>query len=108
MLHIRELRKTCSISYKMAYKEARQASGLASSKGKKKRSYSMEFKQQVVVYAEANRNRSVASRFGVEPKRVRDWKKDIEKIKATKSKRQRLDGGGRKCNNEDLEEDLVS
>ena len=105
---ISELRRTCSISYKMADKEARIGSGLASSKKKKKRSYSMEFKQQVVVYAEANSNRSAASRFGVEPKRVRDWKNGIEKIKATKSKRQRLDGGGRKCNDEDLEEDLVS
>ena len=92
----------------MIDKEARQSSGLASSKGKKKHSYIMEFKQQVVVYAEANSNSSAASLFGVEPKRVRDWKKDIEKIKATKLKRQQLDGGGRKCNDEDLEEDLIS
>ena len=38
---------------------------------------------------------------------MREWKKDIDKIKATKSKRQRLDGGGRKCIDADLEEDLV-
>lgn len=67
----------------------------------------MEFKKQVVIYAEANSNRSAASHFDVEPKRVREWKKDIDKIKATKSKRQRLDGGGRKCIDADLEEDLV-
>ena len=83
------------------------ASEIASSRGKKKRSYSMEFKKQVVIYAEANSNRSAASRFDVEPKRVREWKKDIDKINATKSKRQRLDGGGRKCIDADLEEDLV-
>ena len=76
-------------------------------RGKKKRSYSMEFKKQVVIYAEANSNRSAASRFDVEPKRVREWKKDIDKINATKSKRQRLDGGGRKCIDADLEQDLV-
>ena len=83
------------------------ASEIASSKGKKKRSFSMEFKKQVVIYAEANSNRSAASYFDVEPKRVREWKKDIDKIKATKSKRERLDGGGRKCIDADLEEDLV-
>ena len=86
---------------------AEKASDLASSKGKKKRSYSMEFKKQVVVYAEANSNRSAASHFDVEPKRVRKWKKDFEKTKSTKSNRQRLDGGGTKCINKDLEEDLV-
>ena len=84
-----------------------KASDLASSKGKKKRLYSMEFKKQVVVYAEANSNRSAASHFDVEPKRVRDWKKEFEKIKSTKSNRERLDGGSRECIDEDLDEDLV-
>ena len=67
----------------------------------------MEFKKQIVVCAEANSNKSAASHFDVEPKRVREWKKDFEKIKSTKSNRQRLDGGGRKCIDKDLEEDLV-
>ena len=57
---------------------AEKASDLASSKGKKKHLYSMEFKKQVV-YAEANSNRSAASHFDVEPKRVREWK--INKLK---------------------------
>ena len=43
-----------------------KASDLASFKGKKKRSHRMEFKKQVVVYVEANRNRSAASHFDVE------------------------------------------
>ena len=86
---------------------AEKASDLASSKGKKKRSYSMEFKKHVVVYAEVNSNRSAASHFDVEPKRVREWTKDFEKVKSTKSNRHRLDGGGRKCIDKDLEEDLV-
>ena len=86
---------------------AEKASDLASFKGKKKCSYSMELKKQVVVYAEANSNRSATSHFDVEPKRVREWKKDIEKIKSIKSNRQQHDGGGRKCIDEDLEEDLV-
>ena len=86
---------------------AEKASDLASSKGKKKRSYSMEFEKQVVVYAEANSNRSAASHFDVEPKRVREWRKDFEKTKSTKPNRQRLDGGRRKCIDENLEEDSV-
>ena len=67
----------------------------------------MELKKQVVVYAEANSNRSAASHFDVESKRVREWKKDFEKIKSTKLNRQRLDGGGRKYIDEDLEEDIL-
>ena len=90
----------------MVDKEASQPSGLASPKGKKKHSYSTDFNQQVVIYAEANRNRSAASHCGIAPKHVIEWKKDIDKIKATESKRQRLDGGGRNCIDDDLE-DLV-
>ena len=86
---------------------AEKASDLASSKGKKKRSYSMEFKKQVVVYAEANSNRSAASHFDVEPKCVREWRRDFQNIKSTKPNRQRLDGGGRKCIDKNLVEDLV-
>lgn len=66
----------------------------------------MELKKQVAIYAEANNNRSAALHFEVEPKRVREWKKDW-KIKSIKPNRQRLDGGGRKCINENLEQDLV-
>ena len=84
-----------------------KASDLASSKGKKKCSYSMEFKKQVVVYAKSNSNRSATSHFDAEPKYVRKWKKDFEKLKSTKPNRQRFNGGGRKCTNENLEEDLV-
>ena len=84
---------------------AEKASDLASSKAKKKCSYSMEFKKQVLVYAEANINRSA-----VEPKHVREWKKKkktLKKIKSTKPNRQHLVGGGRKCIDENLEKDLV-
>ena len=37
----------------------------------------MEFKKQVVIDAEVNNSRSAASHFDVEPKRVREWKKDF-------------------------------
>ena len=70
---------------------------MASSKEKKERFYSMEFKKYIFVYAEAKSNRSAALHFDVEPKRVRECKKDFENIKSIKPNRQRLDGGGRKC-----------
>ena len=56
-----------------------KANDLASSKGKKKRSYSMELKKNklFVVYAEVNSNRSTASHFDVEPKRVREWEEGL-------------------------------
>ena len=50
---------------------AEKASDLASSEGKKKCSYSMKFKKQVIVYAEANSNRSTVLHFDVEPKYVK-------------------------------------
>ena len=43
----------------------------------------------------------------MEPKRVREWKDSFDKIKTARSSRQKLEGGGRKCTDEDLEEDLV-
>ena len=82
---------------------------LPSFKGMKKRSYSMEFKKQVLIYAEANSNRSAfsASNFDVKTNCIKEWKKYFEKTKSTKPNRQRLDGGGRKCIDENLEEDFV-
>ena len=81
---------------------------LPSFKGMKKRSYIMEFKKQVLIYAEANSNRSAssASNFDVKTKCIKEWKKYFEKTKSTKPNRQRLDGCGKKCIDENLEEDL--
>ena len=67
----------------------------------------MQFKQEVVEFASEHSNRSAAQRFNVEPKRVREWKDNFDKIKTAKSSRQKLEGGGRKCIDEDLEENLV-
>ena len=86
---------------------AEKATDLSSQKGKRKRSYTMEFKRQVVVYANENSNRSAAYHYGLEPNRVKEWKKDIDKIKETKSSKQRLHGGGRKCTDEELEQELI-
>ena len=84
-----------------------KAGDLVPSKGQKKLSYDIEFKKEIVVYPEVNSNRSAASHFDVGPKRVREWKKGIEKIKPTKPNKQRLDGGAKKCIDKNLEEDLL-
>ena len=83
---------------------AKKPSYLAASKGKKKRSYSMDIKKQFVVYAEANSNRCAALHF--------DWSRSVQEngrrtLKSTKPNRQRLDGAGRKWIDENLEENLA-
>ena len=81
-----------------------EASDLTSHKGKKKRSFTMEFKENVVAYAVRNSNRSAAIKFNVEPKRVREWRNSLENMLSLKPSRQRLEGDGRKCIDEELEE----
>lgn len=43
-----------------------------SHKGEKRSAYSMEFKKQVICFAEENSNRSAAVKFHVDVKRVRE------------------------------------
>ena len=53
-----------------------------------------------------------AREFKVDPRRIRKWCSQKDKIvamkKQKKSKRRRLDGGGRKAMDEDMEEALLS
>ena len=49
-----------------------------SHKREKRKGYTMQFKQDVVRYANENSNRSAATRFKVDVKIVREWKKQIE------------------------------
>ena len=85
---------------------AENRSNLTSYKGKKKHSYGIKFKKQLVYHTEEKNNRSAASHYcGGEPKRVREWKKNLEKIKVTNEKTQSLEL--RKYNDEELEDKLV-
>lgn len=93
--------------WRKTLRNAENWSGLASHKGKKKHLFTKEFKTQVVSYAEERSNRSVVSHYVVEHKAVREWKKDIKKIKATQTRRQRFEGGGRKWKAEETEDELV-
>ena len=55
-----------------------------------------------------NSNRSAEEKFSVEPKHVRELRENFKKIITTKSSKQWLEGGGRKCFDPDLEEKLVA
>ena len=71
---------------------AENRSDLTYYKGKTKISYGIKFKKQLVYYTEEKNNRSAASHYyGVEPKRVREWKKNLDKIKVTNEKKQCLE-----------------
>ena len=68
----------------------------------------MQFKQDAVRYTNENSNRSAATRFKDDVKRVRELKKKIAKITATDSKKQKLAGGRRKLTDVDLEESILA
>ena len=59
-------------------------------------------------YAELHSNRVAARHFGVDEKRVREWKKQKDVLEWTlPQKKRRLDGGGRKAALPGVEEELV-
>ena len=62
----------------------------------KKRSYDAAFKLTVVDCAENRSNRFAARTFGVDEKRVRDWRQQKDSLLSVSSSRRRLSGGGRK------------
>ena len=80
----------------------------ASSSAKRKRNYSVAFKLQVVESAEGTTNREASRKFGVDEKRVREWKLQKDRLEDTDSKKRRLVGGGRKAKYPDIEEALAS
>ena len=73
----------------------------------KRRSFDAAFKLKVVGYAELHSNRAAARHFGVDEKRVREWKKQKNALEALPQKKRRLDGGGRKAALPGVEEELV-
>ena len=60
------------------------------------RAYSMKFKMEVIKYAEQNSHRSAGTKFQVDVKRVKEWRKQSDEISVSNAKKQRLAGGGRK------------
>ena len=74
----------------------------------KKRSFDSAFKLKVVEFAEKNSNRCAGKHFGVDEKRVREWRKQKERLESLPRKKRRMDGGGRKAALPDMEEELVA
>lgn len=58
-------------------------------------------------YTKSKSNRDAAKQFGVDKKKVREWKVNAESLKQVGAKRMKLQGGGCKIKNLDLEEDLL-
>ena len=76
----------------MAEKKDDDIRGSTSHKGQKRKSSSMEFKQEAITFAEENGNNSATRRFGVAVKRVREWcqnKDTIVKLCAKKKKKRK-------------------
>ena len=80
---------------------------------RKRRYYCLNVKLEAVEFAENNSKEAAARKYGVDSKRIREWCQKKEELKvACKStpqgnKRKKLDGAGRKCLSETLEEMLV-
>ena len=73
----------------------------------KKGSFDAAFKLKVVAYSKTCSNREAARKFGVDEKRVREWKSQEDKLNTPSSKKRRLSGGGRNAQLPDMEEVLV-
>ena len=83
-----------------------------SHKGRKVRSFSMAFKLEAIQYAERVSNRAASTKYKVDVKRIREWRKDKDAMVELKAKpkgkqRERLDGGGRKGFVEQLDDFLL-
>ena len=78
---------------------------------KRKHSYDVSLKLKAVAVAEKKSKEAAAREFSVDPRRIREWCSQKEKLAAlqkdNKGKRKRLDGGGRKALDEDMEEVLM-
>ena len=95
------------LKYKSTKSNFYKMSAETSNKGEKRKGYTTQFEQNLVRYTNENSNHTAATRFKVDLKRVREWKKQIEKITSTNPKNQKLAGGGRKLIDVDLEESLL-
>ena len=79
---------------------------------KRKGSYDTATKLQAVEVAEKKSKEAAAREFSVDPRRIREWCAQKEKLLELKkqggSKRKQLDGAGRRVQSEDMEETLLS
>lgn len=74
----------------------------------KKRSYEAAFKLTVVDSAEKTTNRAAARKFGVDERRVREWRKNKAGLQDLPKKKRRLEGGGRKAFYPEMEDEILA
>ena len=79
----------------------------ATSGSRKKRSFDSSFKLKVIDYALNHSNRAAARHFGVDEKRVREWKKLRDDLQMLPQKKRRMEGGGRKATLPDIKDELL-
>lgn len=86
----------------------------SSHKGQKLRSYSFQYKLQVVEFAKGNSNHKAAKMFGVDRKRIIEWKKTEGKIREQlengelKKSMKRHRGGGRRVRYSDIDQTVIT
>ncbi len=78
------------------------------SQTRKKRSFDIVFKLKVVMCAEQSTNRGAAAKYSVDEKSIRIWRKNKASLQALPSEKKRLEGGGRKPLNLDMEDNLLA
>ena len=83
-----------------------------SHKGGKLRRYTMAFKSEAIEYAEEVSNRAAAAKYKIDVKRIREWRKVKDSVveleqKSKRLARSRLEGGGRRVLQDDLDELLL-
>ncbi|XP_014678488.1 PREDICTED: tigger transposable element-derived protein 1-like [Priapulus caudatus] len=82
------------------------------SRKRKMKSYTVAYKLEAIQwFKDGNSKEATARKFNVDSKRIREWVKQEEKLRAanhgSNSKRRKLDGGGRRPLDENLETELV-
>lgn len=75
-----------------------------------KRSYTVAYKLKVVAFSKDNSNASAARTYGVDRRRVIEWRQKEEEMKKLANPKQtrRLPGGGKKLGHEDIEKKLLN
>ena len=74
---------------------------------RRNKSYTTQFKLQVIKEARETSKRAAARRFGVDAKRVWEWVSSEDKLCGTPRKRRRMDGAGRKPSSDMIDEEVL-
>ena len=79
-----------------------------SHEGEQRNKYTMELKRKLINYAEENSCNGAARKFKIDRKRVREWVNQEDKVSKMKGKQFRVEGGGRKLRDNELEDEVLN